>query len=83
MSAAPVRHCVQIIGQRRVLKDLSFLMLRISWKGEGVVCGCSTAEEQDEVPGVLADVGVGGAGGGDGSEKVEVRDVVFGVGVRV
>lgn len=58
-------------------------MLRIGWKGEGVVCGSSTAEDQDEVSGVLADVGVGRAGGGDSSEKVEMRDVGFRVGVSV
>lgn len=58
-------------------------MLRIGWKGEGVVCGSSTAEEQDEVSGVLADVRISQAGGGDGSENVEVRDVGFRVGVRI
>lgn len=56
-------------------------MLCIRWKREGVVGGGAASEEEDEVAGVLAEVGVGDTGGGNGSEEVEVRGV--GTGARV
>jgi hypothetical protein len=58
-------------------------VFRVGWQGKRVVCSSSTAEDQDEVSGVPAGLGIGGAGGGEGSEEMEVREVGFGTGVRV
>jgi hypothetical protein len=70
-------------GNGGVLEELRFLVFRIGRQGERVVCGSTAAEEQDEVSGILACLGIGGAGGGEGSEKVKEREVGFGTGVRV
>lgn len=62
VSSAPVGDSMEVVGQRSVTEDLSLLVLGVFRKGERVVGGGATEEEEGTVAYVLAELGVGGGG---------------------